>query len=225
MRGILRRLRRDESGLSMSELLISMLLTMGILVMVTSMFIQTTRITSASIQTRNSNGIAANVANEISAVLRVSTTLAVPNTTPAPAVAAGTRSSVSVYAYSNTSASDPAPVKVTFTLDALNRVQETRCVGSSSGGYWSFNTCASTSSRYLGQGILPPTGVTNQLFTYLDANNNPILIGTGALTLADREDVTSILVIVRAQPTTSKTDPVVIQNTIVLRNLGLDSGS
>jgi Tfp pilus assembly protein PilW len=227
----LRRLRTDESGLSMTELLVSSIVTMGILLIVTSMFIQTTRITSATMQTRVSNGIAANLVNEISAVLRVSTTNAMANqTVAAPAIVSGTRSSVEVYAFSNTSASSPAPVKIKFALDAQGVVSETRCVGVASNGYWTFTSCVSTKVRKF-DGILLPTGTTDQMFTYLDANNQPILIGTGSLSTTDPAsptyvgNVVSIQVIVRAQPVTSKTDPVVIKNTIVLRNLGLDSGS
>jgi Tfp pilus assembly protein PilW len=229
MRGVNRRLRAlrdDASGLSLVELLVSLGLSLLMLIMVATMFIQVTKITKASNQTHNSNGVAANVANELSAVLRVATTLAKLNVaTPDPAIVAGTRSSVTIYSLSNTSATNPAPVRVTFTLSAAGRVTEDRCIGVASGAYWTFGSCASTSTRILGDGIIAPSGVTNQLFTYLDVNNNPILIGTGSLTAAQRALVAKIVVIVRAQAPGSETDPVLVKNTVVLRNLGLESDS
>lgn len=226
-----RALRDDQSGLTMAEILVASMMTMGILIMVTTMFVQTTKITMASNQTKQSNTIAANIANEISAVLRVTSTLAVSNSAiPETALSAATRSSVTVYAFSNTSAANPAPVKVTFAIEYVSArniyvVKETRCVGVASGGYWTFSSCASTSTRTIGEGIIPATGTSNQLFTYRDANDAPIIIGTGAMVAADRAKVASIVVQVNVTAPGSKNDPVFISNTVVLRNLGLDSGS
>lgn len=222
----LRRLRDDASGMSLVELLVSCGLSILIMVMIATMFIQVTKITTASNQTHNSNGVVANVSNELSAVLRVATTLAISNVaTPDPAIVSGTRSAVTLYSLSNTSATNPAPVRVTFTLSSTGRVTEDRCVGVASGAYWTFGSCASTSTRVLGDGILAPTGVTNQLFTYNDVNGSPILIGTGSLTAAQRALVASITVNVRAQAPGSSTAPVLVSNTVVLRNLGLDTST
>ncbi len=71
-------------------------------------------------------------------------------------------------------------MKVTFTLDSTGKVTESRCAGISSGGYWSFASCSSTSTRTFGTGVLAPTGTSDQLFTYRDVNGTPIIIGTGA---------------------------------------------
>ncbi len=223
------RLRDDASGMSLVEVLVSSSLGIVVMAMIATMFIQVTQITSASNQTHNSNDVASNVANELSAVLRVATNLAKNNVaTPDPAIVAGTRSSVTIYSLSNTSATSPAPVRVAFTLSAAGRVTESRCMGVASGAYWTFGSCASSSSRVLGDGILAPTGVTDQLFTYNDVNGTPILLsggGTGSLTTAQRALVASITVTVRAQAPGSESAPVLVENTVVLRNLGLDSST
>ncbi|HWM35186.1 MAG TPA: hypothetical protein VNR36_13240 [Pseudolysinimonas sp.] len=222
----LRRLREDQRGLTMAEVLIASMLSMIILVMVTSMFVQTTKITTASNQTKQSNAVAANVMNELSAVLRVAATNPRSNSAiPESAIQAATRSSITFYAYSNTDAANPKPVKVTFALNASNEVWETRCAGVPSGEYYTFTSCASTSTRMLGKEVLAPTGTGNQLFTYLDANGAAIVIGTGAMSASDRDRVASITVQVRARDISSKNDPVFVSNTVYLRNLGLDSGS
>jgi Tfp pilus assembly protein PilW len=230
IRRIARRLRDDQAGISLTELIVTMALTLLIMTMVATMFVQSSRITTASNQTRNSNGVASNVANEITAVLHTAVKLPKLNViTPLPAIVSGTRSSMVLYALSNTTASDPAPVKISFTLDATNTVTEVRCKGTSSNGYWTFDSCATTATRKLGVGVLPPSTtpghIVDQLFTYYDVNHVAISIGTGSLSDTDRPKVASIGVVVTAQAVGSKTDPVVISNTVVLRNLGLGTTS
>jgi Tfp pilus assembly protein PilW len=210
----------------MAEILVAMMLTTLILVMVTSMFISTSKLTMAASQTRNSNGVAANISNSITSVLRVATTLAKSTSAiPDPAIVSGTRSSLTLYSYSNTNAANPAPVKVTFALDGSGNLTETRCTGVASGGFWTFGSCSATSTRTVGTGLLAPTSTADQLFTYRDAGGTPFVIGTGSLSATQRAAVGSIIVTVRAQATGSQTDPVIISSTVVLRNLGLDTGS
>lgn len=219
----MRRIRDEQSGMSLAEVLVSSMLTLVIMTMIATMFVQVTKITTASNQTHNSNGVAANIANELSAVIRVATTLAKSNVaTPDPAIVAGTRSSLTLYTLSNTSADNPAPVRVTFTLDSSNTLTEQRCGGVASAGFWTFGSCSSTSTRIIGQGLLAPTATGNQLFTYRTVNNADMVIGTGSLTAAQRAQVASIVVTVRAQAPGAETNPVLVQNVVVLRNLGLD---
>jgi Tfp pilus assembly protein PilW len=224
-----KRLREDQSGLSMAEILVAMMLSMLILVMVTSFFIQVGKITTSATQIRESNGNASNVANEITSVLRVATNLPKLNSATADsAIVAGTRSSLTIYSLSNTSATAPAPVKVTFALDTAGVVTETRCVGNLSGNYYTFSPCASTSTRTIGTGVLAATGVADQLFTYRDANGTALVLatnGTGSISGTQIPLVGSITVTVRTLPKNSKTRPVIISNTVVLRNVGLDTGT
>lgn len=218
-------LLREESGLSLAELLIAMMLTSIMLVMVGSFFIQTTKLTASATQLRESTGSAANIANGITSVIGVATTLSKAGSEiPDAAIVAGTRSSLTVYSYANTTASDPAPVKVTFTLDATGKVTETRCAGTKSAGFWTFGTCSASSTRTLGTGLLAPTGTSDQLFTYRSGSGTEYAIGTGSLTATQRASVSSIIVTVRVQAEGSSTEPVVIRNTVVLRNLGLETG-
>lgn len=213
-------IRDDQSGLSLAEILIAMMLTSLILVMVTSMLISTSKLTTAASQTRSSNGAAANISNSITSVLRMATTLAKSSSAvPDPAIVAGTASSVTLYSYSNTNAANPAPVKVTFTLSS-GTLTETRCTGVASGGFWTFGGCSATSTRTVGTGM-----TSDPLFTYRDANGTAYVIGTGSLSATQRAAVGSITVNVRVQASGTGTDPVIISSTVVLRNLGLDTGS
>jgi hypothetical protein len=144
---------------------------------------------------------------------------------PDPAIVAGTRDGLTIYALSNTNPDTLAPVKVTFSINADRTVTESRCVATSSGGFWTFGTCASSSTRRLGGNIMPITGVNDQMFTYLTSTGSPILIGAGSLTAAQRATVAAIVVNVSVKATGSETQQVVVSNKVVLGNLGLDSTS
>lgn len=230
MRRLREALRRDDSGLSMTEVLVSMLLTSILLAAAGGMLVQVSKITTSSNQTQNSTKTAANIANGVTSVLRVSTKIAKAGDVMAPAIVAGTRSSISVYANSNTDPANVGPTRVAFTLDAAGNVVEDRCVAKPSGTYWTFTSCASTSTRTIGQGVIAPGVVVKgktagQLFTYLDGNGNPIVLSspTAGLTDDQRKSVASIVVEVWVQAPGSKTAASVIKNTVVLRNLGLGS--
>jgi Tfp pilus assembly protein PilV len=235
MRAIMKRLRRDESGLSMTEILVSMLLTSILLAAAAGMMIQISKITVNSNQTQNSTKQNANVANAMTTVIRMGTQVAQPGDVLLPAVAAGTRSSLTVYSNTSTDPLKPGPTRVTWSLcpatactatNVAGDIVEERCVAKESGGYWSFATCASSVKRTIGQGFLAPgatySGKTAaSIFTYLDANNVPIAIGNNPLTDAQRQLVAGVVVETTVQAPGSKTAPSIIRNTVVLRNLGL----
>jgi Tfp pilus assembly protein PilW len=219
-------LRENQAGLSLAEILVAVMLSMLILVMVTSFFIQVGKITTNAGQQRDANRNAANISNEVTSVLRVASTLPKLNSaSPDPAIVDGTRSSLTLYALSNTTATKPAPVKITFTLDGTGKVTETRCTGTANGNYYTFGSCASTSTRTLGTNVLAPSGTSDQLFTYLDVNGTAMAIGTGSLSATQRAAVASIIVTVRTQATNSAARPVIVSSTVVLRNIGLDTGT
>jgi Tfp pilus assembly protein PilW len=232
IRRTLRGMRDDDSGLSLVELLVSGLLTIAIMAMIGTMFIQTAKITANSTQTSKSNNVASNIANELTSAIRVATTLAKSGQIlPDPAVVSGTRESLQIYSLSNTDPGAPAPVRITFAIVAgnpplieLRSVTEERCTATPSGGFWTFSTCATTTTRNLGGQVSAVTGTTDQFFTYYTdtAGTQPILIGTGSLSAAQRATVASIRVYVSVKATGSQTKQTVISNLVVLGNLGLE---
>lgn len=225
MRRITRRLGAEDRGLSMTELLVAMALTLGIMVMVGTMFIQTTRVTAAANQDRNSTAVASNVVNAISTVVRVATPLAIANTAqPDPAVVSGKPDSLTVYSLANTDPDNPSPIKATFSLDSSGVLTETRCPSQASSIYWVFPSCTGVSTtRTITAGLIGGSGA-DALFTYVDVNNTPMVVAASGLTLTQRRAVVAVHITVTAQAEGSQTDPVVIENTVVLRNLGLELG-
>jgi hypothetical protein len=218
------RVRDDQAGISMAELLVAAVLTTILLVMVGTIFVQTTRLTTAAAQTRNSNGIAASMSNTITSVLRTATTLAKSGSEiPDPAIVSGTRNTLTIYAFSDTNAANPAPVRVTYSIDPDgNRLKETRCTGISSGGFWTFGGCSATVIRYIGEGL--QNSASDTLFSYRTGGGDVIVIGNNPLSAAQRASVGSIVVTVKAKAEDSENDPVVITSTVGLRNLGLNTG-
>lgn len=215
-------LRTRDEGLSLTELLVGMGLTTLLMLLVGSMFVQLTKITTTSTQTQNMTQIASNAANAVSSVLGTATTVAVSGQTVADsAIVAGTRSSLTVYSYTNADPLNPAPVRVDFTLDSTGKLTETRCTAKRTGDFWTFGTCAATSTRVVASNLQAPSGTVNPLFTYRNSAGQPIVIGTGSLSTTDRPKVSSIVVEITVL--TSGSRPSVIQNTIVLRNIGLDT--
>lgn len=231
IRRIARRLRSDDSGLSLAELLVSALLSLLILAMIGTFFIQTAKLTANSTQTTNSSNDAANIANEITSVVRVATTIP-KSGQPAPdaAIVTGKKDSLVIYSLSNTDAATLAPVKVTFEIadpkgDGSRTLKETRCIASLSAGFWNFGGCTPT-VRYLGNNLMPITGASDQLFTYLNATGGVIPFdGTGKIASTDLAKVASIVVLVSVRSYGSRTQQVVISNKVVLGNLGLESSS
>jgi Tfp pilus assembly protein PilV len=232
IRTALRRMRSEESGLSLIELLVSGLLTVCIMVMIGSMFVQTAKLTTQSTQTSRSNAVASNIANEVTSVLRVATTLPKSGQIlPEPAILSGDAETLTLYSFSNTDPNNPAPVRIKFTISSLpdRNVIEERCTATSSGGFWTFGACASLTTRNLG-GIVQPIGgsvvipgvVSEQFFTYYQANGTPILI-TPTSPSTDRAKVSSIRVYVSVKAPGSTTNKAVISNTVVMGNLGLEN--
>ena len=151
-------MRRDDAGSRMTELLVASTLTILVMAMVGTMFVQVTRITKDSNDTQIFNGLASNAANELSAVLRVATMLAKSDGRARPIVS-GSRSVLTIYSLSNTSADQSGSgqghlhprLRPGRSPKPLRWRRERWLLD--------LHGCSSTSSRTFGKGILQPTGV------------------------------------------------------------------
>lgn len=220
------RLARDDRGLSLTELLVASMLTLLILAMVGTMFANTAQLTSNATQNRNSNTVASNIANELRTVIGLA--VQVPqlgSTTPRPAVNSGSNGTLVVYALVDvTDPSNPAPTRVTFDSSSGDLI-ESRCVGQYVSGFWSFSSCASSSTRNLGGVISAPTGSQLPLFTYLDGTGGTLALSAGSLPSASLPLVASITVSVNVLAPGSETAPVYLSSNIGMPNIGLQQGS
>lgn len=215
-----------ESGLSLTELLVASFLTLLIMAMVGTMFANTAQITSTATQNRNSTSVASNIQTELRTVIGLAVQVPVNGSNvPLPAVSSGTNGKLVIYSLINvTDPTNPAPTRVTLDSGSGSLV-ETRCVAKSASGFWSFSSCASTSTRMLGGVITAPSGSQLPLFTYLDATGGTLALSAGALPAASLPLVASIMVSVKVLATGSKTPPVYLSSNVGMPNIGLQQGS
>ena len=240
IRTALRRMRSDDSGLSLAEVLVSGLLTVAIMAMIGTMLVSVAKLTAQSTQTTKSNNVASNIANEVTSVLRVATPKAVSGQiVPSPAVVYAKPESLIIYSLSNVDPANPAnlaPVRVTYSIvdtPTLKRqVLEERCKATIVGGFYTWPdpfgsppcAAANYSKRYLGGAIQAWTSLNDQFFAYYTTSGTVIPFDTsGKISDADLKTVASIRVYVSVKAEGSTNKPAVISNKVVMGNLGLDN--
>jgi Tfp pilus assembly protein PilV len=216
----LRRLRADDSGIGMVELLVSMMLSAVLLAMVGTMFVNIARATTSSAQSREGSSVAGTMANELSRVIRSAAQNAVQGQSALdPAVIAGSAQSVTLYSLTDTSAAAPAPTKIRFSVVGGSLVEE-RWRAVAVAGFWTFGTGAADSTRNLGGVVVAPTGGDDPLFVYLNGAGAVVPPGGTGLTADQRATVSSIRISVRVRGASSAAAPVVLlQNTVGMPNL------
>ncbi|WP_375400998.1 type II secretion system protein J [uncultured Amnibacterium sp.] len=218
------RIRDQDDGVSLVELLVAISVTTIVLAMIGGLFVAVTKITREGLNTRSSVGTAANAMSEIRRVIREAAPNPVSGGTTTPAVAAGgTDSSLTVISYIDTSTTTYAPTKVAFSVNTAGYLTEQRTPAAKSNGYWTF-TGASTTQTLAGP--LVTTGDADPLFAYLDSSNTVITPAAGGLTAVQASTVFGVTVTTTVANTTGgSVDPVVLSNTVGLLNVALAAGN
>lgn len=209
-----------DAGISLTELIVTVMVTGVLAAIVSTMFLNVALATSNSTATITRNGTAANVMDAVSTVIRVAAPNAVSTSPdPDPAVVAGTGSSLTVFSYVDANPTTVAPTRVGYRLDAQNNLVEDRWTATNASGYWVFT--GSATSRTIGGPLVTPTG-TDPLFVYLDDQGAVITPGGSGLTLAQRGDVAAIRVTVQvANSQSTGSSPIVLVSTIVMPNVAV----
>ena len=131
---------------------------------------------------------------------------------------------VILYAYLDTSSTSPKPVKIQFSVNANRELVETRWDAYTiSPGYFGFSTTVAT-SRVVARQIVTQTGSDPFLFTFLKGDGTSVLTpsGVNSLTLAERRQIVAVQVYMKVQADpTHRGDPVTMQNTVGIPNLGV----
>jgi prepilin-type N-terminal cleavage/methylation domain-containing protein len=213
----------SEQGLSLVELLVSMLVLGIVTAVVTGLYVSTMRnVTYAQNLSANTRSVS-NGMNEMARVIRAATDNPVPGVTlSAPALEKAKDESVTFYAYVNlgTTLATQPPIKVELSLDANRRLVETKYAAVSvASGYYAFSS-SPESSRLLTETIAPAT--TPSLFSYLKSDGTAIVPSAGGLTAAERRLITAVQISITV--TNGSTDArtwVTLQNTVGMPNRGL----
>lgn len=218
----LRRLRWDDSGLTLIELMVAMSMSIIIIIAVGGFFIASTKAAKTDSTSESSIRQSSNVMDAMTQYIHAATVLPVNGGAPLPAVELAKPTDLVFYAYVNlTNGTVTQPVQVEYTLDSSNNlVEKIWNIAGSAGGYYTFNsyTTAPNQTVVLGGPVASPNSDGSSLFTYLDANGNPI---ASPLPAASLGLVRAVQVNLELGSTVAGTaGDTHIQNTLYLFNVG-----
>jgi len=196
----LNRLRRDEHGVSLAELIVAMSVSILVLTMAGAFFLSVSRASSTTSGVDANTRVASTAMREMQRMFRVASNNPVASGVDTQyAFQYASATSVRFFAYINlNSAVDVQPVEVQFTLDsATGTITETKWNGTATDAtksYYDFPRAATptlanapTSSLKLATSVVPTA-----LFTFADAGGNPLTPGATGLSAADLQAVRSV---------------------------------
>jgi len=213
-----------ESGISLVELLVSMMIFAIILTLVASMYSSMADTVAMGNSSNQSAKVASSAMNEVGRVIRFATTNAVlSQPAPSPAIVAGSKSeALTVYSYVDANSASPQPIKISFTLDATRRLVEQRYAATNVAGFWLFSNPTPYSTRIITSGIGAPSGAELPLFTYQLVDGTAVTVPGAGLTATQAATIAAIQVTLKVTTDGgASAQPVTLQNTIGMPNLGL----
>jgi prepilin-type N-terminal cleavage/methylation domain-containing protein len=240
----LRRRLADDSGVSLIELMIVMLLSGLVLAMIMQFYVTVARSTTDSDGTRNSTAEASNIMNVVSTSVRAAVDIPVdppdPANPPPPAAAvrAGTLNDLTITTYTDAGPSFPVPLQIRYYVDSAGRMIEQRWVANGcdidnpSACVAKYPTYPATTTtpdalRVLGNLVVnrancvagDTTCTSDPLFSYFASDRTTRLgLGSGGLTAAERDQVAYIRFNLKVRGVDSSV-VVELDNTVGMPNL------
>jgi type II secretory pathway pseudopilin PulG len=233
----------NESGITLAELLVAIIVLGILLTMVTSLFVSSAKVVVQSQATTAATGFASNAMNEISRVVRSGAVNTLPNASvPSPVIIAGTAESVTLYSYVDSYVTptstcpagsacatgvQPSTVQITVDPTTRNVIEKRWKPTAASGDSFTFPALTTTPDYNHvigGPLVVTPTG-SAPVFTYLDKNNVAVTPAAGGLTCAQRITIVAMTVTVRVQGSAFSSRPaIILQNTVQMPNIGSTDG-
>ena len=218
------RLRSDERGLTLAELLVTIALLSVVMTLVVTMFVSFSTALRSD-RAASDNTAAATIAmNEVTRVIRSATAVEDKDGNLLPAIVEAGRATITVHAYLDTTSVKPRPVKVVFTINSARELIEERWAGVPvTGKTNAFGFPARTSTRTVVRQIDRGASGTNAIFTFFDPDNTAfVLANTAALSSTSRNNVAAVQVRLKVQTdSTGRAKPAVLQNLVGMPNLGV----
>lgn len=214
----------SERGLTLTELLVSMMVLSIIMVIATGVFINTGRAAGIGNSVNISTKAASLGLNELAKAIRFAASNPVSGQAiDDPALVVAKNDLVTVISYLDVDPAAPQPVKIAFTIDSQRRLIEVRYDSYEiSKGFWGFKTTPASTQILTGALVAPASGEA-QLFTYLDSNNDPLTVPASGLTLAQRQSVAAVKVSIKLKSDdASSGSPVKFESIIGIPNLGIN---
>lgn len=230
-----RRRPRGDAGMSLAELLVTMLLVSLLGLMVSGFFVTVSRAYTKDQAATSNIAQAQQAMNELSRVIRAGTTIQTTGSGSSPVFLSATPESVVLRSYLDTGSANPAPLVARFELSAERALVEKRWYANvTSGPYWTFAnlpaapySAASSfwtnpaSTRSIARSIAPTPGGADTLFVYLDKNLTVLAPTAGALTSSQLANIAYVKITVRVQTSTgTSAQTVTLLNTVGIPNLG-----
>ena len=208
--------RRSDAGVTIAELLVTIMIFGIVLAVSTSTFVSLARATSSARSLDSGTRETSNGMNALAQIVRSAGDVPVAGSSDAPAFREARADRLQLTTFVNFGDTQAKPALVTYTLDASRRLREERTAAQSSGSFWVFPAGASSSSRLLTASLA--SGGT-PVFRYLDSDGDELPLNAGALTEAQRKQVSFVQVTLAVAGTGSSTSSVTLTNTIGTPNL------
>ncbi|MBO0900373.1 type II secretion system protein [Cellulomonas sp. zg-ZUI22] len=223
MRGLRRRLlAAGDRGMTLPEVLVTTMLLGFLSALILGLVSSFSQTFSRDRAAADSTTVAAAGMKELTRVVRSGTELRLlgGGAAPSPVFVEAGANALTMFAYIDTQATSPKPVKVRFSIDAQRRLVETRWAATSTAAPWSFVATGSpTQTRPIAR--LIPVGA-DPLFQYLDASNTPLTIPASGFTTDQLRSIAAVRVTLTVQADdTERADPVQIHNAVGIPNRGI----
>lgn len=177
MTGALRRLHADQSGVTLSELLVAVSVAMVILVAVGGFFTATLRAGSTNTTSDQNARSASIVMNSLTRYVHAASLLPKADGSYAAALTEAAPTRTTFYAYINLDGnSTDKPVQIRYSVNAAKRIVLDQWDGTANNGFWTFPATTQTPTRsvVVGGPIASPTIDGDPLFEYLGANGTTV---------------------------------------------------
>lgn len=231
-----------DGGFTLAEMMVTVMLIGLLATMVAALVINASRSFTLDRAANDNTAIASNGMNELTRVIRAGTETRVSASEPLnnPVFLAIGKESMTLRAYLDTDSANPQPIVVRFQVDADRKLYEKRWkANASSEPYWTFQnlpgglsgpySAASSfwtnpaSDRLIAQMITPQAAGQPAVFTYFTKDG--VEVDPGAAGVVDKtvlRTIASVTVTLSVQTDlTTRADPVVIQNSVGIPNLGI----
>ena len=208
--------QRSDAGVTIAELLVTIMIFGIVLAVSTSTFVSLARATSSARSLDSGTRETSNGMNALAQIVRSAGYVPVAGSSDAPAFREARADRLQLTTFVNFGDTQAKPALVTYTLDASRRLREERTAAQSSGSFWVFPAGSSSSSRLLTASLA--SGGT-PVFRYLDSDGDELPLNAGALTEAQRKQVSFVQVTLAVAGTGSSTSSVTLTNTIGTPNL------
>lgn len=200
MIAVLRRLRHEDSGVSLVESLVVMMLSALMMTVAGTMFVTISTQTAQATDIRRSTADASNIMNVVSTSVRASVKNAVASSaTPDPAVVAGTPTSLTIISYTDAGPSFETPLRLRYRVDSVGRMIEDRWNSSVVNGYAVFPSMSATptATRVLGNVVVNTS--SEPVFRYYNAAGTELSAAGSGLSATNRAAVVEVLFVVKVR--------------------------